>query len=91
VSSKAWRWVVLLGLLDVVAFVLTLHAHAEFHSQPGGPVTSLGQVLGWIISAGLLIIDVLVILAARQSARYRRWSQQAADQYDQPDHPEPVG
>ena len=61
---------VLIG--DALAWLLTLNAQASYHSVPGGPATTLGIVLGWIISIGLLIVAVLVVLGSRQAKAYQR-------------------
>jgi hypothetical protein len=74
VSSVAKRWLIVFGVAEVVVLALTLHAHFTFHSN-GGPnspsVMSVGQLLGWFFSAALLIAMILLVAAARQSARYR--------------------
>jgi len=63
-----------LAVAEVVVLALTLHAHFTFHSN-GGPntpsVMSIGQLLGWFFSIAIPIVMVLIVGAARQSARYR--------------------
>jgi hypothetical protein len=63
-----------IGLIavDAVIWALTVHAQEQFRSVAGGPVTSLGIVLGWIGSVGLLLAAILVLLAARQAHSYGR-------------------
>jgi hypothetical protein len=63
-----------LAAADALVWALTLNAQAGFHAPPGGAVTSLGIVIGWIASITLLIVLVLVLLAARQASAYRRRS-----------------
>jgi hypothetical protein len=71
-TRRAWTWVAALAPADVLAWVLTLHAQASFHAPPGGPVTSLGIVLGWLTSIVFLIAIGLILLAGRQATRYQR-------------------
>ncbi len=71
-SSRFLQWCAILGAADVVAFVFTVHAQVTYHPAPGDPsVTTLGQVLGWIISFGLLITLVLMIFVRRYDRRMR--------------------
>jgi uncharacterized membrane protein len=71
VTRRVWRWIAGVALVDAVAFALTVHATADYHPSADGPTTTLGQVLGWIVSIILLIVIVLIVLGARQAARYR--------------------
>jgi hypothetical protein len=71
-TPRAWRWLAVLVTGDAVAWLLTLNAQSSYHSTPGGPSTTLGIVLGWIISIGLFIAAVLVVLASRQAKAYQR-------------------
>ncbi len=72
VSPKTVRWLVLLAVADVIVVALTVRAQANFHSVPGGPVTSMGNVLGWIISVGLFVVFILVAVGAWRASRYPR-------------------
>ncbi|HEU5267596.1 MAG TPA: hypothetical protein VFU35_12895, partial [Jatrophihabitans sp.] len=65
-TTRAKYWIVSLAVVDALAFALTIHAHLTWRRQPGGPtVMPLGQLLGWIISVGLLLILILVVLESR--------------------------
>lgn len=66
-SRRAIRWVVGLGVLDAVSFALTLHAHLTFHRTPNSPsVMTIGQVLGWLITAVLLVMIALIVKESRR-------------------------
>jgi hypothetical protein len=62
----------LLVVADVIAWLLTVNAQANFHAPPGGAATTLGIVLGFIISSGLFVAVVLLLLADRQAAKSQR-------------------
>jgi hypothetical protein len=65
-TRRAIRWIVALAVADALAFALTIHAHLTYHHAANGPtVMPLGQLLGWIISVGLLLILILVVLESR--------------------------
>lgn len=71
-SRKAWKAIAALGVLDIVCFALTIHAHLSFHRAPGGPSSmSLGQVVGWVASIVLLVLIALVVCESRLSAGHR--------------------
>jgi hypothetical protein len=72
VTGRAWQWFAGLLVGDGVAWLLTLHAQASFRSVAGGPSTTLGIVLGWMVSIGLFIAGVLVVLGSRQGKAYQR-------------------
>jgi hypothetical protein len=70
--SRFVSWLAVLAVADVIAFALTIHAQVTYHPAPGDPsVTTLGQVLGWIISFGLLITIAVMILLRRYDRRMR--------------------
>jgi hypothetical protein len=74
-GSMPRRPVVLAALVvaDAVTFALTIHTHLDYRSGGAGgapTVMSLGQLLGWIISVGLLLV-----LAALVAARVGEWRQ----------------
>ena len=71
-TRRAWKWLAALLIGDGLAWAFTLHAQGDYHSVPGGPSTTLGIVLGWIISIGLFIVALLVVLASRQAKGYQR-------------------
>jgi hypothetical protein len=71
-SMRAWMWVIILAVGDAVVFAFTIHSQIDFHETRTGPsVTDLNDVLGWIISFGLLVVVVLIVLGSRQAARHR--------------------
>lgn len=66
-SRRAVQWVVGLGVLDVLTFVLTLHANLTFHRTQTSPsVMTIGQALGWIITGVLLVMILLIIKESRR-------------------------
>ena len=66
-SRRAIRWIVGLGVLDVVTFALTLHANLTFHSTTNSPtVMTIGQALGWIITAVLLVMIAMIVKESRR-------------------------
>ena len=73
-TRRAGYWVLALGLLDLLVFALTLHAHTTYRRTATGPsVMPVGQLLGWAASAVLFALVILVILGARRAARDRDW------------------
>lgn len=71
-SHRVRNWAIALGAADVLAWVLTIHAHLTFHRHKNGPtVMTVGQLLGWSLSVLLLIALLVLLLAARADARYR--------------------
>ena len=72
-SRRTLRVITGLALLDILCFALTVHAHLNYHRSHGGPtVMPLSQLLGWIISVGLLFVIAVVIFAVAQAERMRR-------------------
>ena len=71
-TRRAWGWLTAVLIGDALTWLLTLNAQATYRSVPGGPATTLGLVLGWIITIGLLIVAVLVVLGSRQAKAYQR-------------------
>lgn len=71
-TGKTKLRLALIAVADLVAWLLTIHAQANFHAPPGEAATTLGIVLGFIISSGLFVAVVLLLLAARQAAKSRR-------------------
>jgi len=71
-TRRGWIWVGVLAAADAIAWALTLHAQVSFHAPPGGPVTSLGIVLGWLASIVFAIAIALILLAGRQAMKYQR-------------------
>jgi hypothetical protein len=71
-TRRGWTWVAALAAADVLAWALTLHAQLSFHAPPGGQVTSLGIVLGWLASVVFAIAIALMLLAGRQATKYQR-------------------
>ncbi len=66
-SRRAVQWIVGLGVLDIVVFALTLHAHLTFHRTPNSPtVMTVGQVLGWLITGVLLVAIALIVKESRR-------------------------
>jgi hypothetical protein len=71
-SARFLQWFAILAAADVIAFVFTVHAQVTYHPAPGDPsVTTLGQVLGWIISFGLLVTLLVMILVRRYDRKMR--------------------
>jgi hypothetical protein len=70
-TRRGWIWVAVLAVADALIWALTLHAQASFHATPGGAVTSLGIVPGWLASIVFLIAITLILLAARQAKAYQ--------------------
>lgn len=71
-TRRGWIWIAGLAAADLLAWGLTLRAQLSFHAPPGGPVTSLGIVLGWLASIVFAIAIGLILLAGRQATRYQR-------------------
>jgi hypothetical protein len=66
VTRRAIKWIIGLAVADALAFALTIHAHLTFRHASNGPtVMPLGQLIGWILSVGLLLILILVVLESR--------------------------
>lgn len=75
-SPRVVRILGILGLIDILVFALTIHAHMSFHRKPGGPtVMPLGQLMGWFIGFFLLFAIVVILFAARTSEKYKRAEQ----------------
>lgn len=73
VTRRAICWAIVLAVADVVVFGFTWHDHETYHHTVNTPtVMPVGQLFGWAGSVALLIAVVLVLLAGRQAARYRR-------------------
>jgi hypothetical protein len=71
-SRRVWRWIAVLAVADVIAFALSIHSQVDYRTAPGSPsTTTLNQVMGWIISFGLLLAIVLIVLAARYDRQMR--------------------
>ena len=71
-SRRAWIIVAILLAADALALGLTIHTHLTWRPSPGGPAAmSLGQVVGWLVSFGLLVVTAFIALAARESAKNR--------------------
>jgi uncharacterized membrane protein len=72
-TRKMWLWVTGVAVLAAIDLAATIHAHATWKRSSTGPsVTSLGQVLGFVTSFGLLVLLVLLIVGGVRSARRRR-------------------
>ena len=71
-SARAINWIAVLGAADILAWILTIHAHATYRRTTASApsVMPLGQLLGWIISIGLLILIVMILLGSRQQSRW---------------------
>lgn len=83
-SARARKWVLGLAAADGLAWILTVHSHFTYHHTVGGPtIMPVGQLLGWVVSILLLIVIALIVLAARQNARYER----RPPRYRQPNYP----
>jgi uncharacterized membrane protein len=66
-------WLIAVGVLAAVDLGLTIHAHETWKQSPNGPSTaSLGQVLGWVTSVGLIVVFVLLAIGARRSVKRRQ-------------------
>lgn len=63
--------IAVLIVADVIAWLLTINAQSNFHAPPGEAATTLGIVLGFIISIGLFLATVILLLAARQAKKYQ--------------------
>jgi hypothetical protein len=67
-SRRRLRWLAFLLVLGGVDLAATIHAHLHFHRRPGGPeVMSVGQLLGWVTSVGLLAVAVGLLVTAFRS------------------------
>jgi hypothetical protein len=67
------RVIVVLALADIVVFALTIRSHLNYHRPASGPsVMPLGQLVGWIVGFGLLLVLAAIVFATAQAARYRR-------------------
>ncbi|HTZ43297.1 MAG TPA: hypothetical protein VMB79_05490 [Jatrophihabitans sp.] len=76
-TTRMWLAWATLGALFALDLAVTAESRASWHAAPGGPqVMTLGQLLGFITSAGLLVVLVLVSIAGCKNVRrdraYRR-------------------
>jgi uncharacterized membrane protein len=84
-SPRARNWIIALAVADAICFALTVHAHLSFHHARGGPtVMSVGQLLGWAISALLLIAIGVVLVAVHLEKRYGDHRRQRGGRPGQP-------
>ncbi len=59
-----------LVVADVIAFALTIHAQLTYSPGPNGPSdTTLGQLMGWILSFGLLAAIGVILFLVRYERR----------------------
>ena len=66
-------WLIAVAVLAAVDLGLTIHAHATWKRSANGPSSaSIGQVLGWVTSAGLIVVFVLLAIGARRSVKRRQ-------------------
>lgn len=80
-SRRARVVLATLAAVDVLAFVLTLHAHADYRPRHGGPtVMPLGQLMGWIVTVSLFLLIVFVLgIALRERLVKRAVARRVAD------------
>jgi len=72
-ARTTWVWAAVFGVFGLLDLALTSHAHANWHSKPGGPsVLPIGQLLGFASSVVLLVAAVLLVVGGVRSVRNRR-------------------
>jgi hypothetical protein len=69
--SRATRWIVATAVADAIMLGLTLHAQATFRTTPNGQSTSIGIVLGWIVTISLFLALAMMLVGARRSRQDR--------------------
>jgi hypothetical protein len=69
-AQRTRTWLAVLVAADLLAWILTLRAHFDFHHSRNGPsVMTIGQLLGWFFSVVLLVLIVVVLLEGRRGRR----------------------
>jgi hypothetical protein len=71
-TQRTKTWLAVLGIADLLAWILTLRAHFDFHHSHNGPtVMTIGQLLGWFVSVVLLVLIAVILLETRRARRRR--------------------
>jgi hypothetical protein len=72
--SRGVRWALGLGVLGVLDLVVTIHARLDWHPAPGNDqaVLTLGQLMGFVSSAALILIAATIVVVSWREARARR-------------------
>jgi hypothetical protein len=65
-------WIGVLAAVDALVLALTIHADVDFRPGNGAgqtSVTSVGQVLGWLVGVVLFVVLVIAVIAAIRARR----------------------
>ncbi len=73
VNKIVVRWIALVAVLFVVDLVNTISTHNTYHHQANGPsVMPIGELLGWVTSAGLFVVLLLLVIGQVKAVRRHR-------------------
>ena len=69
-TRRARNGLIVLAVIDALAWALTIHAHLTFRRSANGPsVMPVSQLLGWVISVAVLLLLIFCSVSMFRTSR----------------------